>query len=361
VRVTYVLGHPALGGGTKVVAQHAALLRDAGVDVTVVAQGARPSWLPFHGPYIDSSERQPRVPIQDLVVATFWTTLAPAARWGVGPVAHFCQGYEGRLDYLQSDWPSIDAAYAVRVPTLTVTPDLAAFLDRRFGRPCRVVRPIIDPLFRPSRWARFRRGARRAPWIAISGVFEAAVKDVPAALDAVTRLRAGGRRCRVLRLSPLPQTPAERERLASDRYLCGVRPAAVAESLRACDLTLFTSRAEEGFGLPLLEAMASGVPAVASRIPSTLFMTREAIPLVTAGDADAFADAASALLDNAAEWRRVRRNGIDAARQFDRDVVLPELLAAVRWAAAPDRPDHDAGPAAAGDGGDARGAARTTT
>jgi glycosyltransferase involved in cell wall biosynthesis len=342
VRVTYVLGHPTPGGGTKVVAQHAALLREAGAEVTLVAQGARPGWLPFDGPYVDSSVTPPRLPTQDIVIATFWTTLAIAARWAIGPVAHFCQGYEGRLGYLRADWPAIEAAYAVRAPTLTVTPDLATFLAQRFGRACRVARPPVDPLFRSSRWSPLRHRLRRVPWIAISGVFEADVKDIPTAIDTVSRLRAGGRRCRVLRISSLPLSAREREMLAPDRYLCAVPPSAVARALRGCDLALFTSRAEEGFGLPLLEAMASGVPAVASRIPSTLFMTQQAVPLVTAGDAAAFAAAAGELLDDAARWRRVRADGCEAARRFDREDVLPELLSAVRWAA---NAAHDVEPA----------------
>lgn len=334
MRVSYVLDQPTLGGGTKVVAQHATLLCEAGAEVTVIARGPRPDWLPFHGPWIDAGSEAPRLPTQDLVIATYWTTLSLATRWAVGPVAHFCQGYEGRLGYLRAEWPAIDAAYATIVPTLTVTPDLAAFLAQRFGRACRVARPLADPLFRPSRWARFRSRPRRAPWIAIAGVFEADVKDIPTALDAVSRLRAGGHRCRVLRISALPLSAIERARLVPDRWLGPAPPRSVARALRACDLALFTSRAEEGFGLPLLEAMASGVPAIASRIPSTVFMAGDAVPLVPAGDAAAFAAAAGVLLADAARWRRVRRDGYEASRQFDRRQVLPELWAAVQWAAA---------------------------
>jgi glycosyltransferase involved in cell wall biosynthesis len=347
VRVTYVLGHPTLGGGTKVVAQHATLLRDAGVDVTIVAQGPRPDWLPFTGPYIDGSTAPPRPPSQDIVIATFWTTIETARRMAAGPVAHFCQGYEGRLGYLRADWPQIESVYAARLPTLAVTPDLAAFLAQRFGRSCRVARPPIDPLFHPVPWAPLRHRLRRTPWVAIAGVYEADVKDVPTALRAVQRLRTSGRACRVLRFSSLPLSAEERDLLTPDRYLHAAAPSPVARALRGCDMLLFTSRAEEGFGLPLLEAMASGVPAVASRISSSLFMTRRAIPLVTAGDDGAFAAEARDLLDDVAHWERVRRGGIEAARAFAPEQVLPELLDAVRWAAdtADDiEPDHGVGP-----------------
>jgi glycosyltransferase involved in cell wall biosynthesis len=404
MRVTYVLAHPTLGGGTKVIAQHAALLRQAGVDVTLIAQGPRPEWLPFDGRYIDrdldadaavaataASASDAGVGLgggrglasQDLVIATFWTTVETALRLEIGPVAHFCQGYEGALDYLRADWPRIDAVYARDLPTFTVTPHLADLLARRFGRACRVTVPPLDPRFhpaagrplgpvglgaldalRPLRDSQPRSTApnafglpgpaepselpgshsiqsmqpRREPWIAIPGVFEAGVKDVPTALRAVQRIRIGGGcggSCRVLRFSTLPQSAAERDLLVAEQYLCGVPPREIAAVLRDCDLMLFTSRPEEGFGLPLLEAMASGVPVVASRIPSAEFITQgSAVPLVTPGDDIAFAEAARALLDDAPRWRDVRAQGIEAGRRFEAARVLPELLSAIEWAAA---------------------------
>lgn len=314
------------------VAQHASLLQHVGMDVTILAEGPRPDWFPFTGRYLDRSRDSTTLPSQDLVIATFWTTLETAANVALGPVAHFCQGYEGRLGYLGADWGRIELAYATCLPTLAVTPDLGDYLAQRFGRACRVTPPPLDPLFRPRR----RWWPRRNPWIAIPGVFEADVKDVATALGAVRRLQASGRRCRVLRFSSLPLTDRERDILVPDRYLCAVAPSDVADALGVCDLLLFPSLPEEGFGLPLLEAMASSVPAIASRIPSTVFMTQQTIPLVTPGDDSGFATAAAALLDDAPRWRRVRRDAYQAAQRFGPERVLPDLLAAVQWAANPD-------------------------
>jgi len=138
----------------------------------------------------------------------------------------------------------------------------------------------------------------------------------------------------VLRFSPLALSAAERDLLPPDRYLHAVPPRAIADALRDCDLLLFPSRPEEGFGLPLLEAMASGVPAVASRIPSTLFMTQGQLPLVSPGDDAGFAEGALDLLRDARRWREARARGLEAAQRFAPARVLPDLLAAVQWAAA---------------------------
>ena len=72
--------------------------------------------------------------------------------------------------------------------------------------------------------------------------------SVPAATP-VRLLREGGRACRVLRLSLLPLGNEERSVLQPQRYLCAVPAAAVAAALRRCDLLLFCSEQEEGFGL----------------------------------------------------------------------------------------------------------------
>lgn len=329
MRITYVLDRPELGGGSKVVFHHAALLQRRGDQVTVLAHGPAPDWIRLSGVlYVDLSAGPLRLPPQDLVIATYWTTLPVARQIALGPMAHFCQGYEGGLVHLRPALPEIEAVYGWKIPTLTVSPHLADFLRVRFGRESVLAPPPLDPLFHPA-W-RFR--PRKRPWVAVPGIFEAEVKDVPTALRAVSKLRERGVACRVLRFSILPLTAEEKALLAPDRYLQSAPPPAIARALRRCDLLFLPSREEEGFGLPLLEALASGVPAVASRIPSTVAMAEGAAALAPPGDAEAFAEAALHLLAEPGIWRRARRFGMAASRRFHSDVVAPQLYDAVAWA-----------------------------
>lgn len=328
MRITYVLPFPELNGGNKVIFQHVRLLQELGHEMTILAGGPKPEWIRIDAAYVDTTAAAPRLPAQDLVVATYWTTLEQARQLSLGPLAHFCQGYEGGLAHLKSSLPRIEAVYFLKLPTLTVSPHLGELLGTRFGRESMVVPPPLDPLFRPA----FRLRPRRQPWVAIPGIFAAEVKDVPTALQAVQRLRERGFPCRVLRFSVLPLEAEERRMLDPDRFLSGVPPAEISRALRRCDLLLLPSREQEGFGLPLLEAMASKVPAVASRIPSAAHIGDGAVELVPPGDARAFAAAAAELLADAGLWRRARRRGYRASRRFRSEEVIRLLDAGVRWA-----------------------------
>lgn len=332
MRITYVLPHPELNGGNKVIFQHVRLLQESGDEMSILAEGPRPDWIRVDAEYQDYLAAPPVLREQDLVIATYWTTVPIARQLGLGPVAHFCQGYEGGLVHLEPYFPRIEEIYSWRLPTLTVSPHLADLLKSRFGRESRVVPPPLDPLFRSSWPFRPRLRPRRRPWIALPGIFAAEVKGVPTALEAVRRLRDSGLDCRLLRFSILPLSDEERRLLEPDVYLCGVHPRKIARALRRCDLLLFPSRAEEGFGLPLLEAMASGVPAVASRIPSTIHMADGTVSLVPAGDPEAFAAAARELLSDSQAWRRARSRGLETARRYRPEKVAPRLAEAVRWA-----------------------------
>jgi glycosyltransferase involved in cell wall biosynthesis len=328
VRIAYVLPFPELNGGNKVIFQHVGLLQEMGHELTVLAEGPKPDWIRIDAAYVDLGTTVSRLPSQDLVIATYWTTIERSRQLDLGPLAHFCQGYEGGLIHLAPMLPRIEAAYSLPLPTLAVSPHLGELLRSRFGRESFVVPPPLDPLFRPA----LRLRPRREPWIAIPGIFGADVKDVPTALDAVRRLRERGIACRVLRFSVMPLEEEERRRLAPDRFLTGVPPAEIARALRQCDLLFLPSREAEGFGLPLLEAMASKVPAVASRIPSTVHMGDGAVALVPPGDAGAFADAAEELLSDAGAWRRARRLAWQAAQRYRPESVAPQLEQGVRWA-----------------------------
>ncbi|HVG09885.1 MAG TPA: glycosyltransferase family 4 protein [Thermoanaerobaculia bacterium] len=331
MRITYVLPYPELNGGNKVIFQHASMLQELGHELTILAEGSKPDWIRIDAAYVNigiEAIAAVRIPSQDLVIATYWTTIERSRQLALGPLAHFCQGYEGGLVHLAPILPRIEEAYSIPLPTLTVSPHLADLVRDRFGREGFVVPPPLDPLFHPA----FRLRPRREPWIAIPGIFGAEVKGVPTALEAVRRLRERGYACRVLRISVMELTEEERRLLEPDRFLTGVAPAEIARELRECDLLLFPSREEEGFGLPLLEAMVSRVPAVASRISSTMNIGDGSVKLVPPGDAQAFAEAAEELLSDAGAWRRARRRGWQASRRFRPEEVVPRLDQGVHWA-----------------------------
>ncbi len=323
-----MLDRPELGGGVKVVFQHAELLRRGGHRMLVLGRGRRPRWSSFYrGEYRDLRRRRRRLAEQDLVIATYWTTLAVAHQLGLGPVAHFCQGYEGDHPHLAASHSAIEDAYSRPVPALVVSPHLSALLSGRFGRASKVVPPPIDPRFRPAE----RQAPRDRPWIAIHGIFENPMKGVETALEAVLRCRREGVACRVLRFSLLRLSPAERRILVPDRFFCRLSPRRVARHLRRCDLSVSPSLGSEGFGLPLLEAMASKVPAVASDIPATRFVTGSAVRRVPPGDAAAMAAACRDLLTDPARWRAAREEGFRRAERFRPAEIARDLLPAVEW------------------------------
>lgn len=328
MRITYVLPYPELNGGNKVIFQHVRALQELGHEMTVLAEAPKPDWIRIDAAYVNTAAVVPRLPSQDLVVATFWTTIERSMRLALGPLAHFCQGYEGGLVHLAPLLPQIEAAYSLPLPTLTVSPHLGELVRLRFGRESFVVPPPLDPLFRPA----YRLRPRREPWIAVPGIFGAEVKGVPTALAVVRGLRERGIRCRLLRISVMPITEEEQEMLQPDRFLTGVPPCGIAAALRECDLLLFPSQEEEGFGLPLLEAMASKVPVVASRISSSIHIADGAVTLVPPGDAQAMLRAAEELLTNSGAWRRARRRGYRAIRRFRPEEVIPRLDRGVHWA-----------------------------
>ena len=89
---------------------------------------------------------------------------------------------------------------------------------------------------------------------------------------------------------------------------------AVADVYRGAAAVVIPSRAE-GFGLPVLEAMACGVPVVCSDIPVLHEIAEGVAIFADPNSADSFAAAMLAALDHTREEGRVQ-HGIERAQQF---------------------------------------------
>jgi len=90
----------------------------------------------------------------------------------------------------------------------------------------------------------------------------------------------------------------------------------------------------EGGGIPVVEAIACGLPVAASRIPSVVEFAGPAALYFNPLDVTSIAAALERLMDNAGRLEIMRRAGLARAENFRPDAVIPKLLQAYRRAAA---------------------------
>ena len=328
--VNYLLEDTTLFGGVKIQLHHANLLHRNGHRVRVISRGARPDWYAIEADFLTVPEFAPDiVPTADVNVATYWTTIGPAAALASGVSVHYCQGFEASYTHNQHEHHQILEAYALPLPAFALSPHLAELVTSRFGRPARRVPPALEEIWKPDG----RRDPNRRPRVLVLHPLEIDWKGVATALAAISRMREDGLEVEVVRISQWPLTDAERALIKPDEFHCHVGPSEVARIMAGCDLLLAPSWEQEGFGLPVLEAMACGVPVVASRIAAFEGFASGAARLVDAHDASAFADAARSVLSDGEGWREMRRAGLDVAEGFSIARVLPKVEAALRWAA----------------------------
>ncbi len=115
----------------------------------------------------------------------------------------------------------------------------------------------------------------------------------------------------------------------------GVLTPARLAAVRSGALAALVPSRKEGFGLPVLEAMAAGVPVLASDTPALREVGGEAATYLPPGDPAAWAAAISALAEEGAPEREARaRGGRERAASFTWERTAEGLLAAYRDAAA---------------------------
>jgi glycosyltransferase involved in cell wall biosynthesis len=235
------------------------------------------------------------------------------------------EGWRGALRnrYLHKALKALRQADAFIVGTQWLKQELATWLgdDRRI----RVVPFGVDrSFFTDSAGA---RAAGRTHWRIPADAFvvlhvgsTVERKNVPLVVQTVARLRADGADAYLLQVGGRFSDDQEHliDRLELRRFVRSVRAAdesTLRRAYRAADVLLFPSL-YEGFGLPVLEAFASGLPVVTSGAGGLREVGADAVRVVESRDAAAFVDALEDLSSDPGAREALIEQGRQRAREF---------------------------------------------
>lgn len=250
-------------------------------------------------------------------------------------------------------WMRLGCRAATRV--VAVSEWTATECERFLGVPrnaVTVVPEAADPRFSPATSSeeaaggleRLRALGVEPPYVLHVGGYEAH-KGGEVSLAAVAELHRRGQPVSLVRCGgPGPYGPPQRpaaEWASRRRRKGGDHPPVdlgyvdddtLVELYRHAGVVVLPSR-HEGFGLPVVEAMACGAPVVASRVGGLPEAGGEAALYVDPDDVAGLANAVERLLTDATEAQRRRRLGLErvAALSWDRSAAL--LLDVIREAA----------------------------
>ncbi|MGH9457267.1 MAG: glycosyltransferase family 4 protein [Thermoanaerobaculia bacterium] len=264
-RIAYLMEDTDLSGGVRVQLAQTDALVARGHAVTIFTKGLPLTWRTSAAEweYVDDFG-VPSYEGFDFVVATFWTTVRPAWERAGARTVHLSQGLESTFTAYDDAREEIEAVYRLPIPKMVVSPHLVEWLAPFGSEVVSVGQIVDDAFFRP------RRGAEHDPLrVLLPGAAQIDFKGVDVGYGAALHARANGATFDLVRVSPWAPAPDEPHESAAEFHV-GLDARAMAALIHSCDIVVGPSRKEEGFGLPPAEAMAAGIPAVLTKIPSFL-------------------------------------------------------------------------------------------
>jgi len=335
MRVHFILRTAKFSGGRLVIGRHANDLAQKGHDVTIwVCNNTEIDWMEVRA-RCESVAGRPfsRLPPADVCIVDRHGLAAAVQRAGIGITVHFCQGFDGTdaqirlsealqkgpLGWLEAwkQWRrlrQIDRAYRLPTAKLVVHPHLASLVRRRYGQESHLVpNGLPDGVFTPQQNRSFE-----GQTILVVGQTGVKCKRLTDAFEAVARLKKNRPNVRLVRASPDDMDPAEKALAVADEYHARLNPAGMADLYRRADIFVCTSNEAEGFGLPLLEALACGLPAVVTDISAfrEFSQPQDFAHFTPVGDPIELSHAIARLLDDSAERRRLSHRGVEVANAY---------------------------------------------
>jgi glycosyltransferase involved in cell wall biosynthesis len=351
-------GKPAISGGVKVFSQHVKLLNEIGYETLLLTRNMQiDSNLTelnlYEKPTLVKTDDD--IPDCDIYVGSVYRDVKMLYQMGMGKVIHLCQTYEP-IDYMSrikneaitekylrkgvfSIWRYIDvlkfkrrikeieSIYALPTGKAAVSKHLAELIEKRYGQKCFLIQNGIDSnIFYPNEERIWGENGRTR--ILSVGPINVGCKGIPDTLQSIKILKDKGIKMEFIRVSPEP--PSEREEVEKvvDQYYINLKEKEMAELYRSTDIFISSSLEGEGFGLPAMEALASGVPSILTEISSykNFDTRRDFAYFVPTHRPDRIAEGVLTFIKDKGFRERCRERGISVSKGFTLERTKQDLL-----------------------------------
>ncbi|MCP4576435.1 MAG: glycosyltransferase family 4 protein [Deltaproteobacteria bacterium] len=326
MKIIYLVASSDISGGQRVIFQQAEELAKGAHTVILACPEPEPAWFSISSAKwaVTPFSKSRPLPEADIRVATYWTTVTRAVQAFDGPVFHLCQGYEADFSFNKQCKKEIETAYAIPTHKLAVSPHVAGRLKSvGYDRVSYIGQTFDAHEFPPSKRREFHLNP---PTILLPGIFEADVKGIREALEALAKLREMGISFHLHRVSTLPRSETEIGIFKAHEYSMRLPPSEMAYAYHQSDILIGPSHPEEGFGLHVLEALSSGLPVLISNTPGHRHIAGHAADYFKCGESiDIFLQLES-LLQTPSRLRELSQLGPLAARRFNTAKVANRLI-----------------------------------
>lgn len=327
--IGYIIPHKFLTGGLKMLLSQMKALRLRGHKIYAIFRGkdnesVLPDWfdievdeeilVPLNKSYLDY------VDDCDVIVCGFFNQISELDK-SEKPIIYLEQGSEmlfGDYRDLSSDSPyrlSMQKSYLSNYHLLSISSIVNKILKARFNKESHIIPNFIDTdIYYPI-------NHEFSNSILLVGNPGLKFKDFNTAMGALQKLWNNGYKFNV-------------------NWVCQVKPDVrgisfpidfienppqdkLAEWYRKSDLFLFTS-IYEGFGMPVLEAMASGIPVVTTNCGGINEFVKDGYNALVAEvyDIDSLANLVGYLLNNKEEREALGKLGLETAIKFNKDKII---------------------------------------
>ena len=285
-------------GGRKLLFEYASFLRKRGHKVDVLVQREKGALKGMLSVSVVTAFTRNEIPECDLIVATTPREVQNAYDSQRGKVIHFCQGYEitdleqrvkgkvlppryqkkgilakFRIIRKKLSWRKkikrINKVYDLPTELVTVSKHLQKELELKYGRTVYLCENgIHNEYFYPTKNFYWHKFTEEQPLKIINiGPSKVTFKGINTTIEAIKILKKKKLPVMLIRVAPHIETH-EYENAIIDKCYENIPPENLGELLRNSHVYISNSTEGEGFGLPAMEAISSGLITILSSINS---------------------------------------------------------------------------------------------